>query len=112
MNSDIETTDSSRYTPTCSLTPGWSRTIWPAETPRIAIWLWPGPRFCTEKPATLAETSSMVSAPRVRRARPDGATTEKGTDCRSSSRLRAVTVTVTSSANSGSPPSARSSAAC
>ena len=30
-------------------------------------------------PAILAETSSMVSAPRFRRACPDGATTEKDT---------------------------------
>ena len=35
VNSDSEITDSSRYTPTCSLTPGWSRTICPEETPRM-----------------------------------------------------------------------------
>ena len=28
-------------------------------SPHIATWLWPGPRFCTEKRATLAETSSV-----------------------------------------------------
>ena len=43
----------------------------------------------------------MVSAPRLRRACPDGAATENGTAWTSSSRLRAVTVTVTSSANCG-----------
>ena len=95
------------------MTPGWSRTIWPAETPRIAIWLWPGPRFCTEKPATLAETSSMLRAPRLRSACCVGATIEKGTDCRSSSRLRAVTVTATSSVKrGGSSLSSGSPASC
>ena len=43
----------------------------------------------------------MLSAPRLRSACCVGATTEKGTDCRFSSRLRAVTVTVTSSVNCG-----------
>ena len=58
-------TDSSRYTPTCSLTPGWSRTIWPAEAPRMATWLWPGPRFCTLNDATVRDLAIDPTDPRV-----------------------------------------------
>ena len=41
-------------------------------------------------PAILAETSSMVSVPRSRRAYPDGATTEKDTAWRSCGSGRAA----------------------
>ena len=85
--------ESSRYAPTCSFTPGWSRTIWPAETPRMATWLWPGPRFCTVNPATLAATPSMLSTPRRCSCCSVGAATEKGTSSRVCSRRMAVTVT-------------------
>src|SRR3989442_11466892 len=34
VNSDSEITDSSRYAPTSSFTPGWSREIWPEDAPR------------------------------------------------------------------------------
>ena len=57
-------------------------------------------------PATLADTSSRLPAPRLRSACCVGATMENGTDWRFSSRFRAVTCTVTSSVNCGvSPPS-------
>jgi hypothetical protein len=93
VKSDSEMIESSRYAPTCSFTPGWSRTIWPADTPRIATWLCPGPRFCTVKPATFAATSSMSSAPRARSSPSVGAAIEKGTSERLCSRSMAVTVT-------------------
>ena len=57
----------------------------------MATWLWPGPRFCTVKPATLADTSSIVSAPTSRSFCSDGADTDIGTSCTVSSRFRAVT---------------------
>ena len=92
VNRDIEMTDSSRYAPTDSLTPGWSRAIWPEEMPRMATWLWPGPKFWTLKPATLAATSSMFSMPRSRMSPASGAATETGTLIAVSSRFIAVTV--------------------
>jgi len=39
VNRATEIGDSSRYTPTCSFTPGWSRITCPELIPRIAIWL-------------------------------------------------------------------------
>jgi hypothetical protein len=96
VKSDSEMIESSRYAPTCSLTPGWSRTIWPADTPRIATWLCPGPRFWTVKPATLAATPSMFSAPRDRRSASEGAAIENGTSPTFCSRSMAVTVTSSS----------------
>ena len=55
----------------------------------------------------------MLAAPRLRSACCVGATTEKGTDWRFSSRLRAVTVTVTSSVKrGGSSASAMAGSAC
>src|SRR6185436_17322920 len=76
----------------CSLTPGWSRAIWPDETPRIATWLWPGPRFCTLKLATLRATPSMSSTPRLRSSSSVGAATENGTSRSVDSRFSEVTV--------------------
>jgi hypothetical protein len=96
VNSDSEMTDSSRYAATCSFTPGWSRAIWPDDTPRMATWLWPGPRFCTLKPATSRATPSMSSMPRERRSASVGAATEKGVSCTVVSRFMAVTVTSSS----------------
>ncbi len=93
MKSDIEITDSSRYPPTDSLTPGWSRAIWPDDTPRMATWLWPGPRFCTLKPATFAATPSRSVTPRRCSTSSVGAATEKGTSCSVDSRFSEVTVT-------------------
>ena len=100
MKSDIEMTDSSRYAPTCSLTPGWSRAIWPEETPRIATVLCPGPRFWTLNPATFAATSSIVWAPRSRRVSSVGAATESGVDSTVSSRFIAVTLVSAANRNS------------
>src|SRR3989441_256506 len=77
VNSDSEITDSSRYAPTSSFTPGWSREIWPEDAPRIAGWLWPGPRFWTVKPATFCATCSMLSTPRMRSACSIAAPTEQ-----------------------------------
>ena len=74
------------------MTPGWSRAICPEDTPRIATWLWPGPRFCTVKPATFAATSSMSVAPRTRSVSSLVADKEKGTFLTTSSRFMAVTV--------------------
>jgi hypothetical protein len=78
------------------LTPGWSRAIWPDETPRIATWLCPGPRFWTLNPATLRATPSMSSMPRDRSWSSVSAAMETGVFCTVSSRFIAVTVTSSS----------------
>jgi hypothetical protein len=59
----------------------------------MAIWLWPGPRFWTEKLATLAAASSRFSTPRSRMVSSVVAAIEKGVSCTVSSRFMAVTVT-------------------
>ena len=92
VNSDSEIGTPSRYTPTSSFTPGWSRAVWPDEVPRMATWLWPGPRFWTLNPACVVAMSSMVSAPRARSSDAVGAAMEKGTSFNSCSRSVAVTV--------------------
>jgi hypothetical protein len=65
--------------------------ICPAETPRIEIWLWPGPRFWTLSPATLRDRSSIVPAPRRWMSFSVWALIENGTSRRVVSRLVAVT---------------------
>ena len=88
------------YTPTCSFTPGRSRSVLPAEMPRRPTWLWPGPRFCTVRPATLRDTSSMFVAPNWSSCSPVRALMANGTSCSDSARFRAVTVISPSAAGS------------
>jgi hypothetical protein len=93
VKSESEMTDSSRYALTSSFTPGWSRAIWPADTPRMETVLWPGPRFCTLKSATFAATPSRLSTPRSRSTSSVGAAIEIGVEKTVSSRFMAVTLT-------------------
>ena len=66
----------------------------------MEIWLWPGPRFWTAKPATLAATSSIFSMPRSRMTSSVGAVTETGVLKMVVSRFMAVTVTSSEILNS------------
>src|SRR5688572_30868791 len=49
------------------------------RSPRIATWLWPGPRFCTVKLATVRDSSSTLVTPRLRMTCSLWAATENGT---------------------------------
>src|SRR5215469_10412161 len=65
----------------------------PELMPRIAIWLWPGPRSATVKEAMLRDRSTRFWAPELMIRSWLVAETEKGTFCRFASRLVAVTIT-------------------
>src|SRR6266850_1872290 len=60
--------------------------------PRIAIWLWPGPRSATANPAMLRARSTIFSLPESRICASLVAETENGTSCRLALRFCAVTM--------------------
>jgi hypothetical protein len=91
VKSESEMIESSRYAPTCSLTPGWSRTIWPAETPRMRHLALSGPQVLHGEAGDVRGHALDVVRAAARSSASVGAAIEKGTSDRFCSRSMAVT---------------------